>query len=200
MISLLNIAEQCQAILGKGTAQELVQAVRNSYGVAVKNNWFENKQNGIDEINGGFQYTYSDLKPELDRNTNKYYITIPSSYLELPHQMGINHVSFMDGQDSPFLIIATSQSALFSGLKSEGMGGLQKARPEGNRMYFDDMAKTDIIVNNNNRGILLKITVGLDTVDVDEQLNISPSVTAEIVDAVVNLYQIKERGAKDTLV
>jgi hypothetical protein len=200
MISLLNIAEQCQAILGKGTAQELLQSVRNFYGVSVKTNWFEGKEDGVSEINGSFQYTYKDIKPILDEDLGQYYITIPSSYLELPHQLGINHVSFMKGQDSPFATFATSHFAMFSGLKSSNLGGMQAYSIEGNKMYFPYMDESDIKSKGEIQGILLKMTIGLDDVDVDEQLNISPAIISEIVTSVVTLYQSKEKGLTDSLV
>lgn len=200
MMTILNLAEQCYAILKKGTVQEYAQAVKQAYATAVKKHWYEGKAEGVDEINGSFVVAHPDLQPELDSSTGQYYVLIPTSYLELPHEMGINHVSFMKGQDAPFVRFALGQFGLFSGLKSFVMGGNQVFQVEGNRMYFPYMKRSDVFVRDEVRGILLKLTIGLDTTDVDAQLNISPAIADEIVSMVVSKYQAKEKTLTNNLV
>ena len=200
MITLLNIAEQCYTILGKGSVQELIQAVKNAYATAVKNSWFEGKKEGIDEINGSFVYTYKDIKPVYDTDVDTYYITIPTSYLELPHEIGINQVSFMKGKNVPFVRLAQGALGLFSGLKSFVMGGNQVFFVEGDRMYFPKMKMTEIEVNGETRGLILVLTLALDEVDVDEKLNISPAIQDEIISLVLQKYATKEKGITDTLI
>jgi len=199
-MTLVNLAEQCFAILKKGTIQEYIQAVKNAYGTIVKKHWYEAKADGIDEVNGSFIVTFRNIKPELDIHTEKYYITIPSSYLELPNQMGVNHISFMNGQDVPFALLPSGISGLLTNLKAFAMGGNQLAEIEGNRMYFPKMKNSDVVVRDEVRGLLLKLTIAFDGYDDDAQLNISPTISDEIVSMVVDKYQAKEKGLTNNLV
>jgi hypothetical protein len=199
-MTLVNLAEQCFAILKKGTIQEYIQAVKNAYGTIVKKHWYEAKADGVDEVNGSFIVTFKDIKPELDVHTNKYYIIIPSSYLELPNQMGVNHISFMNGQDMPFALLPSGISGLLTNLKAFAMGGNQLAEIEGNRMYFPKMKSVDVNVRDEVRGLLLKLSVAFDGYDDDAQLNISPTISDEIVSIVVEKYQAKEKGLTNNLV
>jgi len=189
MITILNIAEQVRSILGRGNLQELIQACKNAYASSVKALWFEGRADGVSEIGGSFIYTFNDVKTAFDENTNQFYITIPSSYIELPHDIGINQVSFKNSQDKPFIRFAPASFGLFSGLKSFAMGGNQPFSVEGNRMYFPKMKEEEAIVNNEPVGILLKLTVALDTIEADEPLNISPLVQDSIVSSVLQKYQ-----------
>lgn len=189
MITILNIAEQVRSILGRGNLQELIQACKNAYASAVASAWFGSRDNGVSEVNGSFIFTFNDVKPQLDIQTDQYFILIPSSYIELPHEYGINQACFMHSQDKPFIRFAPSTFGLYSGLKSFVMGGNQVFSVEGNRMYFPKMKKADVEVNNEVRGILLKLTVALDEVKEDEQLNISPLIQDAIVNSVLQKYQ-----------
>jgi len=199
MITIYNIAEQCRAILGKGNIQELVQASKNAYATAVKNSWYEGKNDGVSELNGSFVYTFKDIKPILDIELDMYYIVVPSSFIGLPHNMGINLVSFMKGQDKTFAMLGTGVYGMISNLKSFALGGRQAYYIEGTRMYFPKMKKTDIEIKGETRGILLKMAIALDDVDVDEQLNIPSNIQDEIVTLVVNKYREKPKEIADTL-
>lgn len=199
MITLLNIAEQIKDTLGKGNLQALTQAVKNAYATAVKQLWFEGRESGISEVNGSLIFTFNNVLPAEDENTNQFFVTIPSSYMELPHEMGINHVSFMHSQDTPFVRLPPNSFGLFAKLRSFAMGGNQVFMVEGNRMYFPKMIENDVFVNNEVRGMLLKLTVALDTVDADEPLNISPLIQDMIVTNVLAKYQIQPDSLTENL-
>jgi len=188
MISLRNIAEQCQSILGKGSTQELIQASVNAYAAVVKTLWYGTLQTGISELNGSFIYTFKDQFLKLDDDTEMYFIEIPSSYLDLPHGQGINQVSWMNSQDKPFVRLGAGAFGLFAGLDAYSLGGNQVYTEENNRMYFPKITKMDIGRGLDRKGILLKMAIALDEADVDIQLNISPDVMQGIVTMVVNQY------------
>ena len=102
MASLYKIAEKCILIVPKVPIQALLSSVVDVYASMSKKEWYENKADGVSEVDGTFIYTFgksSPLVPEVDTDTDLYYITIPSSYLRLPHEMGINSVSFMKEQN-----------------------------------------------------------------------------------------------------
>jgi len=184
MTSINKIAEQCKYMLGAGDIQPLIASVIDCYSSAVKREWYENKQDGISEIDGAFIYTFGrdgSLTPMLDLTTDTYYIVIPSSYLRLPAEMGVNQVSFIKGQNKPFIRVGAASVGMWSGLLAGVMGGHQTYYVEGTRMYFPKMT------NMTNGNLMLKLSVALDDVDIDEELNIPRSV----VDNIVNKLNLK---------
>ena len=192
MTSLYKIAEKCILIVPKVPIQALLSSVVDVYASMAKKEWYENKADGVSEVDGTFIYTFgksSPLVPEVDTDTDLYYITIPSSYLRLPHEMGINNVSFMKEQNYPFVRITST--GLWNNLKANVFK--QTYMVEGNRLYFPKMTS----VNKGN--ILLKMAIALDTADVDQQLNIPPNMVDEIVNIVVAKYQPKEPKTPENL-
>lgn len=177
--SLYYIAEQCNIRLDKIDMQTLIAAVVDAYGTMARNAWYENKAEGISEVDGSFIYTFPDIEPSWDASRDYYYITIPSSYLRLPHEMGINWVSFM--KDRRAFVRITSIS-LWENLKAFALGGKQAYMVEGTKMYFPKMTGA------NKGNILLKMAIALDTVDARQELNIPPNMVASIIDYVVNQF------------
>lgn len=186
--SLFKMSEQVQARTGKGEFQEIIEAVRQSFATAVRFLWYENKKNDLSEIDGAFVYTFGKdpaIVPVLDARTNQYYINIPSTYIALPHQMGIVQISYMLSQNVPFVLMANGAWSLFAGLKSSGMGGLKPCYVESNRIYFPEMKADEV------GEILLKLSIGVDGVEVDEDLNIPLNVQDQIVEACCNKFNPK---------
>jgi hypothetical protein len=185
MTSILKISEQCKYLLGAGDIQPLIASVIDCYSSAVKKEWYENKQDGVSEIDGVFIYNFGkdgSLSPILDLTIDTYYIVIPSSYLRLPAEMGVNQVSFIKGQSKPFIRVGSASVGMWSGLLAGVMGGHQTYYVEGTRMYFPKMT------NMTNGNLMLKLSVALDEVDVDEELNIPRSVVDNIVNMVVQKF------------
>lgn len=192
--SIYKLAEQIQFLLGKGEFQEIAESVKQAYASVAKMQFYENKQDGVSDINGSFVYTFKSNTPVLDTDLDLYYIDVPSTYLELPHEFGINQVSFMKGQDTPFVRFTSSMGGMFAGLKANALGGNQVYYVENSRMYFPKF-------NNNIKGdVLLKLAIALDDVDIDEELNIPPNVADQIIQAVLQRYAPKEEKKPDTLV
>jgi hypothetical protein len=184
MTSIYEIAEKCKYQLGGGNYQALTSFVIDAYATVVKQSFYENKQDGISEVDGEFIYTFgktTPLVPTLDLQTDQYYILIPSSYLRLPHEYGINSVSFMKGASSQFVRVSTGSYGMWENIKAGILGGRQTYYVEASRMYFPKMKTSDV------GNILLKIAIGLDNVDIDEPLNIS----RDLVDQIVNIVVVK---------
>ncbi len=196
MTSLLKIAEQAKSILGKGTTQELIEYVKQGYAIVAKQQWYEGKQDGTGEINGSFIYSFgktTPLTPVIDASTNEYYIVLPSTYLELPHQFGVQQVSFLKGQGKPFINIGNGGMGLYSGLKAGTMGGNELYYIESTRVYFPRFTADTV------GDVLLKLAVALDEIDVDENINIAPNVVRMIVDVVIQQYAPKEQKTPSNL-
>ena len=184
--SLLKIAEQCRVILNKGDTQSLIASVIDVYGALVKKEWYENKQDSCGEVDGVFISTFKNNIPILDIDTDYYYIIIPSSYLRLPHEMGINFIGFAKNQSHGFIRINAGSIPMWANLKAGILGGGQTYFVEGNRMYFPKMTTLT------NNPVMLKLSLALDTTDVEADLNIPPSLADQIVNMVVQKYMVKE--------
>lgn len=195
MISILNIAEQCKSILGQGDLQILIQAVKNAIGTYVKTQWYEGKNEGVSEIDGSFIETFRNLIPEKDEDLLQYYINIPSSYVDIPNQMGINQVSFISGE--AFVRLGSGQESLFRNLKGNVFGGRQTYVVQGSKMYFPKMKETDITSKGVVQGLLLRLAVGFDGIGDDQQLNIPSSAQDSIVNLVIAKMGQKEKEGID---
>lgn len=185
MTSINKIAEQCKYLLNAGDIQPLIASVIDCYSTAVKREFYENKAEDFSEVDGNFQYVYGrdgSLTPILDLSVDMYYIVIPSSYVRLPGEYGINSVSFIKGQTKPFIRVGASSVGMWSNLLANVLGGHQTYFAENTRMYFPKMT------NMTNGNIMLKLTVALDNVDVDEPLNIPRSTIDAIVNMVVQKF------------
>lgn len=195
--SLYKLAEQVMAVLGKGEPQEIIESVRQSYGTAIKMLYFEGRKNELSELDGSTLYTFGDVEgeeliPTLNEKTGKYALTLPTSYVALPHEMGVAHVSYLKSQDMPFVRVAPVGWSLLSGLKSSVLGGHDPYSIKGNKIEFPKMDSLTA------GPILMILSVGVDTVDVDEDINIPMDVRDMIVQMVVTKYQPKA-GSDQTL-
>lgn len=184
MISPYKIAEQCRVILEKRVSiQVLIPAVVNAYGYVAKKQWYESTVQDTQEIDGSFIYTFNSIQPLLDCDRDMYYIVLPSTYLILPHEMGVVWVSLMKDKKS---YVRVQNWGIFEGLKSAVLGGRNPYQIEGNRMWFPKMT------NENNGPLLLKLAIAYDSIDPYEGLNIGPNVVNEIINIVVAPYLPKQ--------
>jgi hypothetical protein len=184
-ITLYKIAEKARIVLEKRVSvQVLVSDVASAYATVARQRWFENTQFDEQEVDGAFVTTFKNLEPILDLSTDQYYIIIPSTYLNLPHQSGIAWVSNMLDRTS---FVKVNNWGLFSGIKAGLMGGRQVYSVEGNRMYFPKMRKED-----SECKIILKLAIALDNVDPYEELNIPSDIEDAIVKEVVSVYVQKQ--------
>lgn len=193
--SKYKIAEQVQQILGKGEIQELLEAVKNAIGTVVKNNWFQNKNEGVSEIAGQYVYSFKNIAPSFDEDLEMYYCEIPSSYIDLPHEQGVNLVSWMKSQSLPFIRISNGSLALYYGTDSETMQGNKIYFVESNRIYFPNIVDSEV---SSDAKLLLKLSVALDAVDDEAPITISPDVQDLVVNIVLQKYGIKKEETKIT--
>lgn len=195
--SIFSIAEEIKSLLGnRFIVQEFIAPVVDAYATAAKLNFYEGRQNELSDLDGSFLYTFKKL-PIL--NDGQYYITIPSTYLVLPHQTGINYVSF-DGSTQEFVMIGSTGWSFYSGIDASGMGGMQPYEINGDNMYFPNMTAADLTtLDNTTKTIKIKLAVALDTTNVRQQINISPVMKKQIIDIVVKDYSIKPAELPENL-
>ncbi len=177
--SLFKIAEQCRVLLPDVDIQVLIASVIDAYAVMAKREWFENKNDGTSEVDGVFLYTFKNIVPVEDCDRKMWYVTMPSSYLRLPHEMGINWISFMQDQID---FVRIANIGIWGNLKAYTLGGRKTYMVEGTRIYLPKMTA------DSTGNILMRLAIALDRVNVREELNIPPNVTSSIVDYVVSKF------------
>jgi hypothetical protein len=172
-VSLYKIAEQCRVILEKRVSiQVLIPAVVNAYGSVAKKQWYENTSQDTQEIDGSFVSTFTSLEPVLDCDRDIYYIVLPSTYLILPHEIGVVWVSLMKDKTS---WVRVQNWGIFNNLKSAVMGGRGVYEIEGTKMLFPKMTQ-------DTKGpVLLKLAIAYDAIDPYEGLNIGPNIVNDII-------------------
>ena len=181
--SIYRLAEEVKRRTGKGEIQELCFAVREQLGVFAKANFFQGRNEGVSELDGQFLYPFNALNPVLDSDGNgEYYIEIPSAYLSLPYEWGINSVSLQGSSKVPIIRTTSGYQGLLSGTMSEGMEGFDTYYVIANRMYFPNMVASSLAP------IRLVLGVAFDTLDDEDDLNISPDIQSQIVNALVQYY------------
>ena len=194
-VSLYNLAEQVVSAIGSDKAeyQAIIQACKNAYAQVELKMWYAGRLEGVSEVSGSSIYTFNGLTPELDSAVNQYYIMLPSSYVGIPNEMGVNFVGFAMSQDRPFARFASGMQGLFAGLKSNVMGGNQVYEITGDKVHFPKMKKIEVA------DIMLKLSIGFSD-DPDEELNISPNVMDEIVSMVAQKFSPLPKAQPDTLI
>jgi len=185
-VSLYLIAEECRLILGDrvSSVQALIPAVREAYAYVAKKAWFEQTAFDETEVDGSLINTFENQIPKYDSSRDIYYLTIPSSYLMLPHQMGIVWVATMQDKQSWVLV---KNWGMFSGIKASLMGGRKVYQIEGNKMLFPKMTTQDF-----EYPLILKLAIAYDNIDPYEKLNIAPNLIVDIKNMVTAPLMQKE--------
>ena len=189
--SFFKIAEQCRVLLDKGAIQDYISSCVDAYSLIAKKEWYENKAEGVSEIDGSFVYTFAPEIPELDETRGEYYLTLQSSYLRLPHEMGIVFIGYP--KSSGFVRITSGSSSMYDGLKSDIMGGNQTYYIDGMRAYFPKMKPLNV------GGIQCRLAIAYDAVNPDEQLNIPRSMITQIIDMVVAKYAPQPQSIEEKI-
>ena len=197
MTTIFKIAEQCLNRINKGPQgpnqnirqQELNIAVYQAFGVVMKASYFQNKADGITDINGTWIYSFKNIVPTLDTDLEIYTCTLPSSYIDLPREIGIQYVGFMQSgnpkqpQSKPMVRVPNNFSAMSRGLAVEGLQNRTPFYVEGNNLYFPKMTTEDA-----QKNLLIKLAVSLEGIDEDTQINIPPEAQFAIIDMVVKSF------------
>jgi hypothetical protein len=98
----------------------------------------------------------------------------------------------LKSQDLPFVRVAPTGWSLLSGLKSSVLGGHEPFSIQGSNIIFPTMDSLSV------GPILLILSVGVDAIGVDEEINMPMDVRDIIIQMVVAKYQPKV-GTDQTL-
>lgn len=196
------LADQCKRILYSGnsapnraiTTQELIVAVSQQFGYVCKTSYWQNKADGVVEINGGFIYSFKNIPILFDSDLGEYYSELPSSYIDLPSEIGLQYVNVMDpgnslqSQKEPMVRVFNNFVGMSSGLALETLQMRKAFYVEGNNIVYVGMTADKAKLK-----ALIKLAVSLEGIDEDTPINIAPELQAQIIDAVVKMYLVEKQ-------
>jgi len=195
------IAEQAQRIIQGGTPtpdtevriEELVIYVDQSFGQLVFNSFFQNRQDGVNWIDGTFVYTFVQ---DVERDTLRgyRYAKIPATYVNLPIGMGIVQVSDVKDESSSYIPVNPNFISMTDGLLVNNLSG--------RRGYF--VENTNMFFINNKAGecpekVLIKLAGGIQTDDIDTNVDIPLNMQKDLVDATVEMYLTQRKMPHDNM-
>lgn len=200
MATKYRIAEQCRNIItglkspddSKVSYQELMVFVNQAFAYAVKMSLFANKKEGETDINGTFIYPFDNVAIALDSDKNMYYAELPAAYIDLPVDMGFQHISWQQSQDDPFVLLRNGHLGLFKGLQAETMQGRNTAFVENNKIYLPKVTSDYA-----DKTLLIKLAVALDGIAEDEQIAIPPDIEYQIIQMAVQMYSVEQQRQLD---
>lgn len=187
-ITKLRISEQAKKIIG-GTVslQALLVYVDQAFSWVVRKRVFQDKAEGEAAIlNGNFIFTFPHNTVQLDTDQNLYYATLPSSYIDLPNELGVYGVSLPKSPDQQFVLIKSGYFGMLKNLAIENLEGNTPAYVEGNRIYFPYMNSAEPFTD-----VMIKLLCSLEGIAPDTQINLPPDIQMECIEKTVELFMGK---------
>lgn len=189
LTSKSKIAEQILRRLSQYTDEssvderELMLSIHQTLASLLRVRFFESKNIDFQEVDGSVYYTISDNSVLEDKSRGIYYTNVPSSTISLPYGVDIKRVGTPQGVG--FIPTQNGFSDLYNGLASSSLESQTGYYREGARIYFINMDVTNLPENVN-----ITMTLPLDAIDEDDELNIPADMVGEVVEQVFEKYAI----------
>jgi len=184
-----SIAEQIKRIIGKSTAdarldeREIMINVEQTLAYLIRTRYFLSKRDDVPEIHGGLISSFKDVSVKYDEDEEKYFFVVPSKTVDIPHGYGIKSVSPSTEPQENYIEVNNGFGSLYSGsgaLKISGKIGFYR---QGQRIYFQNMKKTE-----KPDTIIFRAVLGIGSLGKHDRLDIPADMEKECVDYVVQLY------------
>lgn len=193
------IAEQAQRIIQGGdvnndvqvTTDELEIYVDQAFGNFILQSYYQNREEGEHALNGTFIYSFvQEVKCDDDRR--RYYCVIPSTYVNLPNNMGIYSVSPIQDEFNTYVPLPTSFASLTRGTLVGDLQGNKSYFVENTRLYLHNLEESDV-----PKKLLIKLAGGIQTDDDGLEVDIPLNYQSELVRMCVELYFSSRQTPKD---
>lgn len=166
---------------------ELILAIKQRVSLKILTRFYQIKnEEGWGEIDGAFIYTFKNISVAKDDDMDAYFAPLPSSYPDLLYGMGIKQVSPSKEPKTFYVPVKNGFEGLYKDLGAEKLEGSIGYYPENFRIYFVNMDGS-----NNPPSVLIKITLPLDGIAPNTQVNIPSDIQAEVIEEVVAMYSQK---------
>lgn len=192
------IAEQAQRVILGGSptpdtevrTEELLIYVDQAFGKLIRNSYFENRADGLRQVNGSFIYSY---EVDVDNSGSIPVARIPSTYINLPLGLGIYQVSFSGDPFNTIIPIDTSFMGLSNGLLVSRLEGRKCYYVENTKMYFLNLRPGECLDK-----VIIKLVGGIQPDDeVDPEVEMPLDMQNDLVQLAVQLYMTQQQMPKD---
>jgi hypothetical protein len=196
------IAEQAQRIIQGGdvnsdvqvSKEELESYVDQCMGKYIYNSFYENKQQENESsVNGTFIYSF--VEPvKCDKDRNRYYAPLSSTYVNLPNGMGIYSVSPIQDEFNTFVPLRTDFLSLTRGTMVAQLEGNKGYTIENTRLYLHNLDTSAI-----PEKLLIKLVGGIQNDKQEDDIDISLNMQSDIITMVVQMYFTMRQAPKDVI-
>jgi hypothetical protein len=207
-IDKYTLAEQVIRILHGGNpsddsrmdVREVALFVEQAFSSILRRRLFENKEQSNQEVNGSYIYTFKNVEVLEDEDLKLYYSELPATAVDMPNEIGMQYVGYMQDQKNPFIKVSHTFCALFKGSMAGKLQGNVGYYVEGDRVYYINWDQ-----GTETCKVLIKMVVsslegdGNDAFAIDNcnQFYIPIDMQEEIVMKAVQLYKLHKDIKQD---
>lgn len=131
------------------------------------------------------------LKYNCDRR--EAYVTLPATMISLRDDAGLRQLSFIEGQETPFIIQPQGARGVFYNLEASDLGENYVCYLEENKIYIPEYPEAELCT------LLLKMVCGTDGYTKDEPMNYPSALESDIIQNayLLALSQVPEKKNND---
>lgn len=131
------------------------------------------------------------LKYDCDRH--EAYLTLPATLISLRDDAGLRQVSFIEGQETPFIIQPQGARAVFYELEASNVGDTYCCYLEGDKVFIPEYPEAELC------DLLIKMICGTDGYKPDEPCRYPSALEANIIQEayMLALSQVPEKKNND---
>ncbi len=123
--------------------REIIRFIEQAVNALVKSNFYASLKVGETSIGPQYISTFRSLPVEFDTELDLAYLNIPCTYLDLPDDRGVYHISPMKEQHNAFVPVRNGSATLFSHSEANNLEGRIGYWLEQNRVYFNQNIAAD---------------------------------------------------------
>lgn len=159
--------------------REVMLALHQSMGSLIRNRLFESKGMESQEVDGSLYYTKRDIS--VEKEGNRYFITLPSTTISLPFGVEIKRLGTSDGRG--FIPVPNGFLDLHMDLPSSALEGMIGYYKEGTKAYFANMSAA-----NNAKLVDLTMVLPLDMLGEEDEINIPADMLELVIEDIVRKF------------
>lgn len=195
-----QLAEQVIRILNGGTPssdneldiREVSLYVSQAFASTLRIRYFQNKAEGDDAINGSYIYTFKDIPITEDNDLDLHYSVLPASTIDLPGDLGIYYVGYMQDQNNPFIRVPNGFMGISNGLKSSRLNDRVGYFVEGNSIFYVNYKSSSQPCK-----VLLKLLVAYGDIDECDEISMPLDIQDEVISKAIQLFRLEKEIPKD---
>lgn len=172
--------------------RDIYETISQSLARVLRRRYFENKNHDTAALDGGLLFTFKDREVKKDSDRNEYYVSLPSSSVDLPFGQGIRRVSDMEDRSNTYRPVPANFSEMFNGLASvkleKGVGYYH----ENDNLFFVNCTS-----DNKPEKVMVTMYVPLEGIGDNDTMGIPQDILGEVVDICEKIWTGKANQPSD---